>query len=75
MPEIEFDAPFGDERKHVWITLPDGAGANIYQIYLDNFYQGRLTKQNGQWIHWEGNLTTDDIQILGEMIDEAGLTG
>lgn len=72
MDAIEIIGAFGDERKTVRISQPNGAWPS-YHIMIDNYYHGNLTKLDGEWVsHLNGNsyLTTEDICILGEIIDE-----
>jgi len=69
---ITFDAYYGDEKKVVEISEVFGAGAGTYHLLIDCFFQGSLVKRNGEWrLNSNTNLlTSTDIQILGEVIDE-----
>lgn len=71
MNNLEFDTPFGDERKHVRLSKPSG-GEDAYHIYIDGFYRGRLFDRNGIWVHLEGRLTDSEVQILGALVDKEG---
>lgn len=70
MPDIEFLASFGHERKKVKISEVT-KGAHGYQIYINNFYYGTLAKIRGEWIHHANQpwFTADDIQALAEIIE------
>lgn len=74
MPDIEFDASFGDEIKKVCISQPFGTGGDQYHVTVDRFYWGAMWKRDGQW-NFHGNaeamLTAEDIQLLGERIEAA----
>lgn len=71
MKDIELLCPFGDDRKKVYISH-NQAGSGGYQLLIDSYYQGDLVKKNGAWLLLSNtnNLTADDIQILGELIDD-----
>jgi hypothetical protein len=67
--EIIFYGAYGDEQKTVKLTAPSG-GAGFWQLIIDNYYYGILVKRNNQWEgHINGDLTAEDILILGELID------
>lgn len=70
MLNIEFEGVFGDHRKQVKL-LKNFGGAGGVQVYIDNYYFGDLVrKDGGQWMAYPGTkLSIDDIQILGEIID------
>lgn len=72
MKTVEFEAVYGDETKKVQLTAPSG-GEGV-QVIIDNYYQGMLFKRQGKWVGYfneDSNLTADDVQILGEMIDNS----
>lgn len=67
---MEFTAYYGDEQKTVRIShVSTGSGG--YQVLIDNYYYGDMIKRNGEWILLSSTnlLTIDDIQILGEIIE------
>lgn len=67
---IETTANFGGEQKAVKISQPHGGGD--YQVLINNYLQGTIVKHGDNWIgHLNARsvLTSDDIAILGEMID------
>ncbi|WP_146217415.1 hypothetical protein [Chitinophaga sp. S165] len=71
--KIEFEAHFGHETKTIELVAPSGGGQG-YQLMIDKYYQGRLIKTQGKWVGKFNpgcDLTVDDINILGEMIDNA----
>lgn len=73
MANLEFYATYGTEKRLVEISKPFGAG-DIYHITIGKFFNGTLFKQNGEWIvnlNNNSGLTSDDIFILGEMMDDA----
>ncbi len=74
MKTIEFDAKFGDIIKRVKLIFND-KGGHGYQVLIGNFYQGEIFYIDGMWrVHLNDRsiLTSDDIGILGEII-ETGL--
>ncbi len=68
--KLEFAAYFGDEKKKVELLNPNGAGGDSWQVMIDNYYRGIIFKKNGEWVSYSQWLTIDDVQILGQMIDE-----
>lgn len=69
MKDIEFDAHFGDEVKHITIYEPNG-NWGTYNILINNYARGVMHKRNGQWVYNNHWLTMDDVQAIGERIDE-----
>lgn len=71
MPLIEFTITYNiDETATVSISHYWG---NSYQLIINRFYEGLLTKRDGTWIlqcNVPTQLTSDDIQALGQRIDE-----
>jgi len=70
--DIEFEIIIGDQAKHVRLSIPNGAGGG-YHVYVDKYYYGKVIKRNGQWIglmNTKSDLTTDDIQEIGEIIEK-----
>lgn len=71
MENIEFTAWYGDKQKKIVLSEPHGAIGQFF-VEIEGYYQGALMKLQGEWV-WHHNkpddFTTDDIQILGEMID------
>jgi len=74
MNDITFDATFGNERKTVRMSIPEGSGSKMWEVSINCYHQGRLYYRDGQWgsyLNDLSELTTADIQILGEMIENA----
>lgn len=74
MKPLTFPATFGDVIKTVTISQPLGAGG-IFYITIDNYHHGQMWKRNNEWVGYmadKSELTAEDVQILGEMIDEQG---
>lgn len=70
MQEIVFQASFGDERKTVRLTQPDGMGSETWKVLIDNYYKGGLWKRGDSWVcYGTHSFTFEDIQILGEIIE------
>lgn len=71
--EIIIHAAYGDATKKVVISKPFGAG-DQYHIMINNFYSGSLMKRQGSWeIPGYDMYTSDDIQILGNWVEENNL--
>lgn len=67
---LEFTGNFGGISKTVKIMQPHGGGD--YQVLIDNYLQGTIAKRGDEWVghlNYRSVLTSDDIAILGEMID------
>jgi len=74
---IEFNVVFGEEVKKVNITL-DRFGSGRYTVLIDNYYCGAIFKRDGEWtghVNELSELTMDDIQAMGEIIDERENSG
>jgi len=72
MKKVEFDARFGDERKHVEIVWPTGANGVVY-ISIDKYHEGQMVYQQGRWngyMNAKTILTGDDI-VLAEIIEKS----
>lgn len=72
MREIVFKASFGDERKTIRISKPNGMDSLMWQLSIDWYHQGTLYFRDGHWgayLNDSSEITTEDIQILGEIID------
>ena len=72
MKKIEFLASYGDIKKPVEICEPNGAGSH-YQILIDHYYHGIITRRNGEWVdylNYKSNLSGDDVLIIGELIEK-----
>lgn len=71
---IDFEAYYGNETKKVTLASPSGACGG-YNILLDNYLQGKLFKRNNAWVAFlnqkDNEFTGADIEVLGEIIDEA----
>jgi len=73
MFNLKFTAVIGNERVNVDIIAPEGMDGPYYMIFIDNYCYGSIIKCNNQWkrLHVnQGELTVDDVQALGERIDE-----
>jgi hypothetical protein len=70
---LNFNAPVGDEHIKVEICQSNGTDSLCYHINIDNYCYGPIIKRNGEWIRLHVNsreLTIDDVQALGELVDE-----
>ncbi len=73
MKQLEFTAIIGDVKTRVKLTEPQGASAG-YQVLIDQWLQGTLIKRGQDWVahlNRKSILTSADIAILGELIDNA----
>jgi hypothetical protein len=71
MKTIEFYGCWGNQTKKVHISIPTGGEG--CQIIVDNFYHGILIKRKQHWVGYLNNnseLTSEDILILGDIIDD-----
>jgi len=71
MRKIEFTTNHAGKELQVALVDPHPNGTH-WQIIIDHFYHGAITKRDGRWIgHLNLNsiLQADDIQFLGERID------
>ena len=72
MKYFEFIASYGNEKKVVKITQPTGGG-DCYQILIQNYFQGVITKLKNEWVphlNSRSELTGDDVFILTEVIEK-----
>lgn len=69
MKEIVFQASFGDARKEVRLSRPDGMSEEIWFVLVNNYHQGQIWKRGDQWVCYDTDLTFEDIQIIGEIIE------
>jgi hypothetical protein len=68
---IDFEGIIGSRKITVQLLQPFGGGDH-WQILIDKYYQGTMTKANGEWVaHLGGrsDLTGDEVAILGTIID------
>jgi hypothetical protein len=75
MYKIEFFASYGNENKRVEIAQSYGGGDH-YQILIDRYYHGIITKRKGEWVAFlnsKSELTGDDVLIIGELIEKTFL--
>ena len=77
MKELTIDAAFGDKIKKVVVSQPHRTAAAGLHLMMDNYYCGLLIKREGKWTAYLNDkswydFTTDDIQILGDLIDKSG---
>lgn len=73
MFNLRFTAPIGDETVNVFILAPNGMDGDYYMIFINDYLHGSIINQNGKWKILHVNkreLTVDDVQALGERIDE-----
>jgi hypothetical protein len=73
MKQLEFTAVIGNHPKQVKLNEPQGASAG-YQVLIDQLLQGTLVKRGQGWVahlNRRSILTSADIGILGELIDNA----
>ncbi len=73
MKQLEFIATVGEGKMQVKLTEPQGASAG-YQVLIDQWLQGTLVKREEAWtahLNRKSILTSADILILGELIDDA----
>jgi hypothetical protein len=73
MKQLEFTATVGEGKMQVKLTEPQGASAG-YQVLIDQWLQGTLVKRGHDWVahlNKRSILTSADIAILGELIDES----
>lgn len=72
MKEIVFQATFGDEIKTVRLTIPNGTDSKMWEVSIDWYHHGTLYFRDDRWgayLNDRSVLTTEDIQILGEIIE------
>lgn len=72
MEKFQFLAHYGNEVKTVEIAQPHQSG-NSYQVTIDKWYHGMITKRNGEWVaFWnaKSELGADEISIIGEIIEK-----
>lgn len=69
MQQIVFKATFGDEVKTVRLSQPNGMGGEIWFVIVNNYHWGEMWKRGDSWVCYDTDLTTEDIQILGEIIE------
>jgi len=72
--QIELTGVYGDERKKVLLTNHSGGGSN-WHLYIGGYYYGAFNEMLTGWTFYgndpaEAQLTTDDRQILLDMILE-----
>jgi hypothetical protein len=69
-------------RFYVWMPVkvvigrPSGVPGEHYGITIGGYYYGTIVKRAGKWMAYlnpraEKELTADDIEALGDWIDEA----
>jgi hypothetical protein len=72
MKKIEFEATIGNKKIPVEIVQPAGAGG-LYQILINRYYHGTITKINGDWVpqlNRKSELTGDDVQIIIDLLEK-----
>ena len=72
MKQLELIATIGEVKTTVKLTEPQGASAG-YQVLIDQWLQGTLVKRGHDWVAYlnrKSILTSADIAILGDLIDE-----
>lgn len=63
--------PYGE----VVVSHPSGVPGDSYWISIAGYYYGKIIKRNGKWVSMlnpgaEKLLSRDDIQAIGDRIDE-----
>jgi len=72
MRKIEFTANLAGKEVEVALYDPHPSGKH-WQILVAHYYQGSIIKRDGKWIGYlspNSILQADDIQLLGERIDQ-----
>ena len=70
---IEFTATYGDEIRTVRITDVHGDSV-FYQVLVNNYCEGNIFYKDKRWqafLSARSSLTIDDIQELGEFINQS----
>ncbi|WP_183560713.1 hypothetical protein [Mucilaginibacter sp. SP1R1] len=73
MTRIEFIATAGDDKLNVEIYY-DRWGSGLYMVNINKHSYGSIGKIEGVWRRIHANkaeLDTEDVQILGAMVDDA----
>jgi hypothetical protein len=70
---FEFDAIYGDTVKRVRVGQIFGAG-DCWHVHLDDYFQGRVDFEDGDWIDVDERFDTPEITAIAERITEY-LTG
>lgn len=61
---------FGEQRKIIEITSVSGGG-DMYFFFIDRYFVANFMYLESKWVAHSNKpeLTADDIQIIGELID------
>lgn len=73
MLSIEFDFPWDNSRR-ICKIVDVSKGSGGYQVLIDNYYNGEIRKIGGEWVGYlnqRSDLTSDDVQFIGGLIDTA----
>jgi hypothetical protein len=72
MEHLEIVTWYGEEKKTVVVTQPNSA-SGTFQILIDRYYHGQITRYNGKWIAYlnsKSDLTSNDLLILFNLLTE-----
>lgn len=70
IPTIEYSGWFGDERKKVKISKPNGTGGESWDVLVNNYNVITIIKRHGEYVYcydrteWE----TSDLQAIVDVI-------
>ena len=69
---IEFDAWYGDEKKRVTISLPNGTGSECWSVLINNYNKATIHKVHGQYVYDydKTDFEIEDLQALLDRITE-----
>lgn len=71
MPSLTYPASFGQQVKIVKIVQLQ-EGINDYQVFVDNYYWGKVQKIRREWTMYmtpKTELTGDDIVAIFEVVE------
>jgi len=72
IPSIEYYAWFGDERKKVWISMPNGTGGESWTVLINNYNVITILKRHGEYVYCYDNTKweLDDLQAIVDAVTE-----
>lgn len=68
--QISLPFTIGNKEKKVIVTFPNGA-SGLGHIYIDNWYQGQVVKQEGEWrvyLNERSLLSVEDAELVREVL-------
>ena len=74
MRRVTLIVDWGGITKEIEVSEVFGNWNGGCYVYIDRYYNGKITLIDGEWrpnLHPECELTMDDVQILGTLIDDA----